>query len=640
MGSWQKNLVQIYDNVMMNGNPEDSNFIRLAPIYFKYQDVGIDVYLEFNYKGDVRYLKSKIFDKKSSIKEKTVIMPSNIQAEIRTSNADVSYPLFESIKWCCNLDKKSSEKFELYQEALKKIIKITDNKYLKLLLKYIAKNRLIDDLMGDSDSKFKGLEEDKRNSLFVKFIMLEKESNKMIILENDENIILKWTEYCESMYKGNNKLCIDTNDLSLQITEFPRRKFLSGFPKIISCNDENNFTYMGRFTNKQEACNFSFKNILKIQNSMDYLIRNNIGVKVGSNQFIIIAAYDNYKIKTIKPDSSSKSLFDELLSDDFKDEFDCDDIRNELNIDYSKEVYKALNLRVKNLNFPNRRVFLMGLQPATSGRLSITFYQELLESEYLKGIANWHNMVKWVQVNNKNKIICSPSINDILKKAYKFNTKDDGFDKYINNAYIRLLNCIFHNKSIPLDILNNLFNRANNPFSFKDDNNAWDKKEWLSHINVTCSLYRKEIYDKKKEIINMSIDKENTNRSYVWGRILAVLDNIEIWARNLQSKVREKKDNRPTNVIRLFNAFALQPFNVFKIIREQINPYIAIIQKNGGYANPDRELSELISLLENYKDNRPLEPDYLFGYYLQKNEFALKKENFNSKENNENEGDE
>ena len=640
MGSWQQNLVTIYNNVMDLGNKEDRNFIRLAPIYFKYQKVGIKVFLRVN-NNKLEYIKSTLIDDKAPLKDKTIIMPSNIRAEIRTTSTKESFPLVEVIKWVCLFDKnnkKAIERYESYKKELTNFSDYSQNGYLKLLAEYIDKNTLLNDLIQDSNSAFDNLKEEDKEKLFVQFIIYDKD--KEIILSNENDIITKWSEYCKSLY-NEKKYCIDTNELSSYNLDFPRRNFISGQPKLISCNDKENFTYRGRIKDKSEACNFSFENILKAQNVLDYLLINKIGINIGK-QFIIIAAYDNpTSIKTINPDLSSESLFDQIVSDEFKNEFDCDDIRDELDINYSQKVHKALNSRIEKIVTHNRKIFLLGLQAVTSGRLSITFYQELMEKEYLENIANWHYYVNWEQesyskINNKYiKIVSTPSINDILEKAYKCSAKDESFNKYINNAYIRLLNCIFYNRYIPLDILSNLFIRANNPISFKDKNNSWSEKEWLSHVRITCSLFRKAIYDKKKEFINMNIDEKNTNRSYVWGRILATLNNIELWARKIQSNNDGKTDNRPTNVIRLFNTFVLKPYSTFKTIREQINPYIVILQKKG-IKNPERKLDELVKLLEDYKDNKPLEPDYLFGYYLQRSDFYNSKEN---KDFEKNEGD-
>ena len=159
MGSWQQNLVTIYNNVMDLGNKEDRNFIRLAPIYFKYQKVGIKVCLRVN-NNKLEYIKSTLIDDKAPLKDKTIIMPSNIRAEIRTTSTKESFPLVEVIKWVCLFDKnnkKAIERYESYKKELTNFSDYSQNGYLKLLAEYIDKNTLLNDLIQDSNSAFDNL---------------------------------------------------------------------------------------------------------------------------------------------------------------------------------------------------------------------------------------------------------------------------------------------------------------------------------------------------------------------------------------------------------------------------------------------------------------------------------------------------
>ena len=55
--------------------------------------------------------------------------------------------------------------------------------------------------------------------------------------------------------------------------------------------------------------------------------------------------------------------------------------------------YNALNILRKH----KRRIAVMSTDSATTGRLSVTYYRELMEDEYVERIMQWHDTCKWYQ---------------------------------------------------------------------------------------------------------------------------------------------------------------------------------------------------------------------------------------------------
>ena len=69
-----------------------------------------------------------------------------------------------------------------------------------------------------------------------------------------------------------------------------------------------------------------------------------------------------------------------------------------------------------------------------------------------------------------------------------------------------------------------------------------------------CALYRKY---REKEEYNMALDENRTTRDYLYGRLLAIADDLEQWA------LKKANEDRPTTAARLMQRFATIPlFNL------------------------------------------------------------------------------
>ena len=67
----------------------------------------------------------------------------------------------------------------------------------------------------------------------------------------------------------------------------------------------------------------------------------------------------------------------------------------------------------------------------------------------------------------------------------------------------------------------------------------------------------------------MALNKECTIRDYLYGRLLAVADRIEY-----RTFEKEKDAARVTNAKRYMSSFSQRPFETWKIIEENLQPYL------------------------------------------------------------------
>jgi CRISPR-associated protein Csd1 len=129
----------------------------------------------------------------------------------------------------------------------------------------------------------------------------------------------------------------------------------------------------------------------------------------------------------------------------------------------------------------------------------------------------------------------------------------------------------------------------------------------------------------------MALEADKKDRSYQYGRLLAVLEKIE-------RDTYDREENRETNAIRLQSVFVRRPAYATKIIIEQLkNGYYPKL-KSSNRVYYDKLIGQIMEVISDFgeKDyNKALAESYLLGYYLQKNALYTRKEK--EQEDNENE---
>ncbi len=129
----------------------------------------------------------------------------------------------------------------------------------------------------------------------------------------------------------------------------------------------------------------------------------------------------------------------------------------------------------------------------------------------------------------------------------------------------------------------------------------------------------------------MAVDQECKERDYLYGRLLAVADRIEY-----RTYEKQQDDSRVTNAKRYMNVFSQRPYETWKVIEENIQPYLnklPMIQEKRYYENLLNEICSQFTV-EDYKNNERLSGLYLLGYHCQSYDLKNHKEK-NTEENKE-----
>jgi len=402
--------------------------------------------------------------------------------------------------------------------------------------------------------------------------------------------------------------------------------------KLFSCNDTSGFTFRGRFASQDDAVLIDFINSQKIHQMLRWLIAN-YGYSV-ENQVIIAWAVDSNKEVRAKLYENSYSLFEDTQSDIQTEEEKLEEVKGQIYADYAiklRRVFQGFR-NANTLKRHARRICIAAFDAATTGRMGLVFYQELAEDEYLEKIVQWHEdtsyfLTAWKKPSDETgeqksspvEYVGAPSYDEIIFAIYGRNRGDNSYDTLKKKTRKQLLECMFGNFAFPKNMVEMAANRASHPMSFTDKNGKFSENDWRRSVNISCALIRK-YYIKETEEIPLELEKDRTDRDYLFGRLLAVADKLEGTA----LYKADKQETRTTNAIKLMSAFQVKPYSTWGQLYNQLIPYRNQLYGAGYYQSLIDEIMVLFKSGD-FENNAPLSPLYLLGYSAQSR--ALMKKN-------------
>jgi CRISPR-associated protein Csd1 len=262
---------------------------------------------------------------------------------------------------------------------------------------------------------------------------------------------------------------------------------------------------------------------------------------------------------------------------------------------------------------PADGIVVMGLDSATPGRMAITYYRELTGSEFLDRIEHWHADHAWNQNFGSDKhFVGSPAPHDIAEAAYATRIGESGelrLDEKLRRIAIeRLLPCVIDGQPVPRDLVESVVRRASHRVGFK-------RREWEKILGIACGLFRGSF---KNEGYDMALENDRHSRDYLYGRLLALAENIESYA------LTTAESNRETNAARMMQRFADHPASTWRNLELALTPYKARLNASdkgkGFLVKRMKLLDEIMGMLEadDYLKDSKLSGEFLLGYHCQR----------------------
>ena len=599
MGLMQK-AVETYDcHAALAGVP-DAMRETLTPISHIVQNAQIEVTIDAN--GNFISAAAVVKDKKSERDESKTIIPATYKSSIR-AKSPCAHPLSDKLSY---LIPSSTERHDLY---LKQLSDWANSEYshpkVMAVLKYIESESLLDDLernglvTKDSNGELDARYDDD----FVRWRVTG--DGAVAPCWEDKSLIEAFIAYSEMLRDGSDSaLCMITGEVLPIIEKHPKGVVSAAYgAKLISANDSSNFTYRGRFAEPSQAATISYVASQKAHNALRWVVANQ-GVIIGGRTFVCW----NPKGKDVP------NAMHSLLS--VKDSQE----KAATPSDYKKQLADAVN--GWKLNLPdNEDVIIASFDAATTGRLSVTYYNELRTSDFIDRLAHWQQTCCW---ENNQFGYQSPSVRQIAQCAFGVERTEwlDVDDRILKEQVQRLLHCVIDKAPMPSDIVQALMHRASMPLAYNNIN----RRKILFTACAAIYAYRTQA---KKEEWTMSLDKEKKDRSYQFGRLLAVMEKVE--------RDTYTDEGREPNAIRMQSVFCEKPFHTTNIISGRLEPYFNKLSPSSR-AYYRSLIGKIMEELSNYDDaqlNRPLGDTYLMGYYLQRNELYTSKSNETKEETEE-----
>ncbi|MBV6467610.1 MAG: type I-C CRISPR-associated protein Cas8c/Csd1 [Candidatus Brocadia sp.] len=623
--SWIQKLYETYENCQpMIGKVASDKEVPLLPICHTTNKAQIEIVID--YQGNFK--RARIVPKNDA---RTIIPCTEKSSGGRTSG-EAPHPLSDKLQYVAKDykdyggDKKHY--FEYYTAQLEQWCK-SKNRHHKAIavLEYVKKGTVVKDLINakilipGAGSKLLRKWAGDRKAKPAVFALFQNESwqaDAFIRWEvespddpcsktwEDKTLWNSWIGYYSDTKKEKSLCYVTGKEMFLADLHPAKLRNDGDKAKLISSNDKDGFTFRGElFTDKngKQVCGVGFEVTQKAHSALRWLISRQ-GYRNG-DQAIVAWATSGADIPDPLADPLAILGEDDLISDD------SDNVSVAQNL--------AIKLRNKIVGYQSdlgdtTGVVVMGLDSATQGRMSITFYRELTGSDFLKRIDCWHESCAWIHnygynpdTNKRIRFVGAPAPKDIAEAAY--GSKVD--DKLKKATVERLLPCIIDGQQIPRDIVDSAVRSACNRSGMEE----W---EWNKTLSIACALYKK--FNEKEEY-GMALDENRKTRDYLWGRLLAAADSLERFALFTSEKKRD------TNAARLMQRFADRPCSTWKTIELSLIPYKARLGgRSKKYLDAIDETMCLFNPPEDFTSDKPLSGEFLLGYHCQREDLKPKKD--------------
>lgn len=623
--SWIDVLYKTYENLEQSPHVKD-----LLPIAHTTQKAQIVVTIS----DTAEFVSAKVIPKADS----ETLIPCTEESGGRSGSAPIHHPLMDKLQYLAGdytaFGGAKGESFHLkYMEDLRKwCASEYRNEKVCILKDYLEKGTLIADLRDagvihcDENNRMIEKWADKattpeiykevqgnQSDAFVRFYVNKVgEGNDETALWQDKQLQQDYIQYYLSVRETDGICCVTGNETSCTVNHPNKIRNTGDKAKLISANDESGFTYRGRFNNFKEAAQVSYEVSQKAHSALKWLIKHQ-GTNYGSRVFVTWNP-GNEAVPDITLDSFDlfQGISQEAVEYDSGGEF-------------FKRFKNALYSYGSDLSH-NGNVVIMGVDAATTGRMAITFYREMLRNELVERILTWHESCRWViphyfrETKKTVWLECAPSPGSIALAAFGTEkTYLEMNDKLYAQVVERLLHCIADGQSLPEDVVNGAFRNACHPHNYKSSYN------WRMVFGVCCALVKKQRFDQYGEVWTLEVQKEKQDISYLCGRLLAVADAAE------RSILTMRGETRETAALRYFTKFRERPCATWEKIRDSLIPYMNRM-KPSIRIYYEKLLSEISAMIpeDEFAAAKELDGRMALGFDAQRNEIYKKKETTSS----------
>lgn len=676
--SWSRALYDVYDAVSGVEIDESDNRTQLIPVGFTKKKIRYEIILtatgEFSSVND--------FGKNGL----GCIVPSSPAAEVRGGIKYDPFPLADHLKYFVQEDT-----LKLYLAQLDAWCSAPGAPpCLRTLYAYLSRGTLLDDMSArlkkiklhkdENAQDFEGTDA----KVMVCFSVETYDGTEMRLWMR-EDVRQSWSALQGGRQSGEAGLCYVTGKTAPLLENHPK---VQGNAKLISAKDAGYpFQYRGRFVEERSAATVSADASDRIHRALAYLMENQGFRKYGLNIVAWNVATGAIEVPVNGQESDDEDDEDEEKSSQSPDTFE--EYGRALSAAAAGKAgsVKEFEKRIRGLDSDENEereaaVSILSMEAATDGRMSINYYQELPGGVYVERLIDWYRSCCWTYWDKESgqNIIRTPQPMAIARavmgveavcraEADKNAEKSDA--KQLRVLYKRLLSCIVDGAPLPRSALKSAVNRAEAPLTFRsdpkyqrnthanrakvsrtfpNDKGSWRRYDWEICVRTTCALIRRSRFDRLSQSEHENVeallpqdrlDRANRNRSYLYGRLLAIADRIELEVAKKEelnvTEVRRDMDwmkadektrieERPTNALRLMQRFVQRPKDTWLHLHDKLIPALASLgEKADRYMRMISDV-EVLFEREDRESCAALDENVLLGFFAQSQAVFAKRE--------------
>lgn len=572
--------------------------------------------------------KSELVDAKFLEDGDIVIFPVTEDSVARSSGI-APHPLFDNFDYVMQENTNKSEAYISQQEAW---LNYDEDAFVKIIHDYIIKEKVFEDILSKLFKEYKILKDknvefvdksDKKakkvtidfSKVFLTFAVENYDGKKDLSLSENKNLQEKFIKFTKDIFARDK----ETEEIICNISgekDFLclKHKPLIGSARLISQITANNENFLGRFDKPDETIKIGKESSQKIiQMAKSLLDGDNTARWLGEFTYALSWFSDDIQNKTDLDPTKKIEIIDLGPLFDIAGEDLPQGNRNEgrkISDETSESIVKSFTSG--KVLFSNESKYYMAIiDKVSNGRVAVKYFREMDSSSLKENLVSWQNKYHWYRfTKEKGKTNYTPSPLMLIQTAYGVE-REKGLEvakkKFVTDQYKNILASIIEGRDMPKNIIQALEINIRNRLNYD--------KFWLQVKLCALAALRE-----KEGIESNMLDKKEIDRSYLFGRLLAIYEKTEAFTYN-------KDDERITNAEKLWSSYLNKPATMSMRLSDLIKPYdfkLHANEKTREIRNIlKREAGDVIDLIgENYKfngveTNKPLNSGFLFGYQAQ-----------------------
>lgn len=611
-------LLDSYDYALENdmvGKPDHFGNI-LLPMYYNS--------MKSNGKNIIELLLSKesdLLEARVLPEGETVQFPVTEDSVARSSGV-APHPLVDSASYVIQDGEKRSA---AYMEQMENWLAYDANDYVKIIRDFLKKPGMLDAVKKKLKDSEEGEEEKAKKSaasidfekVFFTFSIENYEGMKNVSVSENVALQGRYKDYVELQNAQDpSKEKIICNLSGKEDYLCIKHQPLMGTARLVSqitANDEN---YRGRFTTADQSIKIGMETSQKIHLMAKYLLsgqgtRRWLGEQANMVSWFSDDLSNAAEFNPTKSTEVASSVKNRLLA--LKQEkSDASMIADEMTEDIVKSFMSG------NRMFSDDATYYIAIfDKVSNGRVAAKYFRSLSASRLKENLVAWQEKYHWWGFSNENRDKeFTPSPRRMVLAAY--GVERDGFleiskNDFLKNQYQNIVTALVEGRAVPKNfekaLAVNIRHRQN-----------YDKT-WMEVM--FCAL---AVLKDKGGIKDAMLNRENTDRSYLFGRLLASFEYLE-------KSTFGEKDGRSTNAEKMWTSYTNHPATMMLRLRNLMIPYERKLERSDetlkrmAYFNATREIREATNMLHECYDmdsvevNRPLDYGFIFGYEAQRQAF-------------------